>query len=231
MNSRISAGRAAGLWYLLLIVLGPLRLIYIPSKLIVHDNPALTASNIAAHETLFRLGMAGDVLAAVVLVMMTMAFWGLFEGVDRNLAWLVVIFGGVMPGLLYLVNVVNDAAALRLFLHDAAFMSAFDSAQQQAMGTLFLDLHRWLVSAAEILWGVWLFPLGALIWRSRYIPRFIGVWVALAGVCYVALSLAAFLAPGYEETIFKLSQPFTLGEIAVMVALLIKGPRGTVTNG
>jgi hypothetical protein len=231
MASRLSAGRAAGLWYLLLILLGPLRLIYIPSKLIVHDNPTATAANIQAHETLFRLGMAGDVCAAVVLVMMTMAFWRLFEGVDRNLAWLVVIFGGVMPGLLYLVNVVNDAAALRMFTHDAGFMAAFDVGQQQALGMMFLDLHRWLVSAAEILWGVWLFPLGVLIWRSRYIPRFIGVWIGLAGICYVALSLAAFVAPGYEDLIFKLSQPFTLGEMAVMVALLIKGPRGVPSNG
>src|SRR2546422_1364693 len=107
-------GRVAGLWYLALVVIGPLRLIYIPSKLFVHGNATATANNIAAHEWLFRFGIVADLVGAVILIFLVLAFYRLFKGVDQNLAVLVVIFGGVMPALIYFVGVVSDAAALMI---------------------------------------------------------------------------------------------------------------------
>ena len=94
----------AGFWYLLLIVIGPLRLIYIPSKLFVPGNATATVNNIAAHEWLFRFGIVGDLVCAVVLIFLVLAFYRLFKGVDRNLAALVVILGGVMPALINFVE-------------------------------------------------------------------------------------------------------------------------------
>src|SRR6059036_1961845 len=99
MSSARNPGRVVGYWYLLLVLLGPLRLIYIPNKLFVQGDAAATASNIAAHEWLFRFGMAADLVGAVVLVLMTLAFYRLFKGVDQRLAVQVVILGGVMPAL------------------------------------------------------------------------------------------------------------------------------------
>src|SRR5207253_676313 len=105
-------GRVVGFWYLLLVLGGPLRLIYIPNKLFVHDNAAATASNIAAHEWLFRFGMLSDLFGAVVLIFLVLAFYRLFKGVDQQLAVLLVIVGGVMPALINFANVVSDAGAL-----------------------------------------------------------------------------------------------------------------------
>src|SRR2546430_14001932 len=82
-------GRVAGLWYLLLVFLGPLRLIYIPNKLFVTGNATATANNIVAHEWLFRFGMVADLCGAVVLIYLTMAFYRLFKDVDQQLAVLV----------------------------------------------------------------------------------------------------------------------------------------------
>src|SRR5882672_6068497 len=104
MSSTRDPGRVAGIWYLLLVLIGPLRLIYIPTKLFVHGNAAATAENIAAHETLFRFGIVGDLVCGVILVLLGLAFYRLFKGVDRNLAVLVVIFGGVMPALIHFVG-------------------------------------------------------------------------------------------------------------------------------
>ena len=109
--SQRNPGRVAGLWYLLLVFLGPLRLIYIPNKLFVSGDATTTASNIAAHEWLFRFGIVADLLGAVVLIFLTLALYRLFSGVDRNLAVQVVIFGGVMPALIYFVGVVSDFGA------------------------------------------------------------------------------------------------------------------------
>jgi hypothetical protein len=215
-------GRVAGLWYLLLVFLGPLRLIYIPTKLFVTGNATATASNIAAHEMLFRLGIAADLLGAVVLIFMTLAFYRLFAGVDRNLAVLVVIFGGVMPALIYFVGVVSDFGTL-IMVRGADFLSVFDKPQRDALAELFLKLRDGQNTAAEMLWGVWLFPLGALVYRSRFMPRFLGVWLALGGGAYVALSLTGVLWPEYQSTVFTYSQPATFGEIALVLWLLIKG--------
>ena len=76
MRASDNPGRVAGFWYLLLVLIGPLRLIYIPNKLFVTGNAAATVNNIAAHEMLFRLGIAADLVGAVVLVLLTLAFYG-----------------------------------------------------------------------------------------------------------------------------------------------------------
>src|SRR5258708_32471818 len=112
MTSTRNPGRVAGLWYLLLCLIGPLRLMYIPSKLFVHGNPAATVNNIAAHQWPFRFGIIGDLLFAVILIFLTLAFYRLFKDVDQYLAVLVVIFGGIMPALINFVGVVSYARAL-----------------------------------------------------------------------------------------------------------------------
>jgi hypothetical protein len=224
MRALQNPGRVAGLWYLLLILLDPLRLIYIPNKLFVDDNAAATVNNIAAHETLFRLGVIADLAGAVVLVLLTLAFYRLFAGVDRRLAVQVVIFGGVMPALLYFVGVVCDLAAL-LVVRGAIFLSVFDKPQQDALVVLFLKLRGQENIAAETLWGVWLFPLAVLVYRSRFLPRFLGVWLALAGFFWVAQSATGVLWPQYQRQLFSISQPAVFAEIALTLWLLIRGAR------
>jgi hypothetical protein len=94
MSSTRNPGRVAGFLYLLLVVAAPLRLIYIPTKLFVHENATVTANNIAAHELLFRLGIVSDLFCGTILIFLVLALYRLFKGVDQNLAVLVVILGG-----------------------------------------------------------------------------------------------------------------------------------------
>ena len=224
MSSTGNPGRVAGLWYLLLIVIGPLRLIYIPTKLFVDGNATATVNNIAAHEWLFRFGIVSDLVCGVMLIFLVLAFYQLFKGVDQTLAVLVVIFGGVMPALIIFVGVVSDAAAL-MIVRGGDFLSPFDKPQRDALAMLFLNLRDHQNTAAEMLWGVWLFPLALLVYRSRFLPRFLGVWLAIGGVAYVMLSLTGELLPQYQEKVFTYSQPAFFGELAIMLWLVIKGAR------
>jgi hypothetical protein len=224
MSAIRNPGRVAGLWYLLLTALGPLRLVYIPTKLLVEGNAAATVNNIAAHERLFRFGIVADLAGGVVLIFLVMAFYRLFKGVDQNLAALVVIFGGVMPALLYFVGVACDLATL-MVMRGGDFLSAFDKPQRDALATLFLNLRDQQNTAASMLWGVWLFPLAVLVYRSRFLPRFLGVWLAINGFAYVMLSLTGVLWPQYQDKVFNYSQPALFGEIALMLWLLIRGAR------
>jgi len=224
MSLTRNPGRVAGFWYLLLCVIGPLRLVYIPSKLFVPGNATATVNNIAAHEWLFRFGIVGDLTCAVVLIFLMMAFYRLFKGVDQNLAVLVVIFGGVMPALIDFVGVVSDAGAL-MIARGADFLSVFDKPQRDALAMLFLHLRDHQNTAAEILWGVWLFPLAVLVYRSGFLPRFLGVWLVVNGFAYVIMSLTGVLLPHYQEKVFLYSQPALFGELAIMLWLVIKGAK------
>jgi len=229
MISIRNPGRVAGLWYLLLVLIGPVRLMYIPDKLFVHENAAATVDNIAAHEWLFRLGISVDLVGAVVLIFLVLALYRLFREVDRYLAVLVVILGGVMPSLLYFVNIVRDIAALTV-VKGAAFLSAFDKPQRDALVMLLLRMHDHQNTAAEILWGLWLLPLAVLVLRSRFMPRFVGVWLVINGVAYVILSFTGVLLPQYQGKVFAFSQPALLGEVAFMLWLVVRGARPPSTD-
>jgi hypothetical protein len=54
-------------------------------------------------------------------------------------------------------------------------------------------------------WGLWLFPLALLVYRSRFLPRFLGVWISLAGVAWIVLSLTAILLPQYQDRVYSCS--------------------------
>ena len=205
MSASRNPGRVAGLWYLLLCVVGPIRLIYIPTKLFVHGDASATANNIATHEWLFRVGILSDLVGAVVLIFLVMAFYRLFAGVDRNLAVLVIILGGVMPALINFVGVVSDAGAL-MAARGEAFLSAFDKPQRDALATLFLHLRNEQNTAAETLWGLWLIPLAVLVYRSRFLPRFLGVWLMINGIAYLIMSVSGVLEPQYQGKEFAIFQ-------------------------
>jgi Domain of unknown function (DUF4386) len=217
-------GRTAGIWYLLLILIGPLRLLYIPSKLIVDENAAATVNNIAAHQLLFRLGMVSELLDALMLIFLVLAFYRLFEKVDRHLSMLVVVLGGLMPAAMYLVNVTTDAGAL-MIVRGADFLSVFDKPQQDALALVLLRLHDHLFTATLLLAGAWLFPLGILVYRSRFLPRLVGVWLLIGGAAWLVMCFTGFLAPQYQDKEFALFQPAFLGEIALMLWLVIKGAK------
>jgi uncharacterized protein DUF4386 len=222
MGAFRNPGRVAGLYYLIIVVLGPLTLLYIPDKILVSGNAAATAANVAANEVLFRVGMLSDLVGGVVLVLLTLAFYRLFEGVDRNLAAMVVIFGGVMPALIDIIGVVPDFGVLYL-ARGADYLSAIAQPQRDSMALLLLTLGNRLNTAAEILWGVWLLPLAALVYRSRFMPRVLGIWLALGGIAYIVLCITGVMWPQYSGKVFAYAQPAFFGEVALMLWLLIVG--------
>lgn len=222
MHPTVKNARIAGALYVLLGIVGPLRLIYIPNKLFVAGNATATANNIAAHETLFRVGILSDLIGATIVIFVTLALYRLLKDVDQGLAVVMVILGSLMVTPIYFVNTINDAGAL-LFARGNDFLSVFDKAQRDAFAMVFLRLHHAGVLANEIFWGLWLFPLGLLIYRSRFLPRFLGVWLMLACFAYLALSFTGILIPQYEDKVFTFTQPLMLGEVATMLWLLIRG--------
>ncbi len=104
-------------------------------------------------------------------------------------------------------------------------MSVFDKPQRDALAMVFLRLHSFQINASLVLAGAWLFPLATLVYRSRFLPRFLGVWLAVGGFGWLILSFAAILAPEYQDKVFLIAQPAFFGEIALMLWLVIKGAK------
>ncbi len=223
MTSLSRNARIAGLLYLTLMT-APLRLIYIPSKLIVLSDASATAANIRAHETLFRLGILSDLFTATMSTFLMLALYRLFKDVDRTLAVLMVILGGLMVTPIYFLNTLNDAAALML-VRGPEFLAVFSGPQREAMALLFLRLHNHGVAVNEVFWGLWLVPFGLLVYKSRFLPRVLGVWLLLNACVYVTHSVTAVMWPQYAARLWNTLTPLTLGELAIMLWLIVMGAR------
>ena len=206
-----------------MVFTAPFSLIYVPSKLIVRGNAAATADNIMAHETMFRLAIFGDLIGQVIFICLAIALYRLLSSVNKTWAALMVAFVLVSAAVGFL-NTLNNIAAMILF-HGGEFLAAFDKPQRDALGMLFIRLHTQGIFIDEIFWGLWLFPFGLLVFRSGFMPRFIGVWLMINCFGYVALSVIALFFPAYYQAAFRYSQPVLFGELGVMLWLLIKGAK------
>ena len=224
MTSLSKNARVAGLLYVFFSVFGVVRLIYIPTTLIVHGNAAGTANNIATHEWLFRVGIVSQLLCAAGWIFVALALYRLFKAVDQGLAVLLVILGGLMPVPIFFVNAVNDAAAL-LFARGGGFLTVFDKPKRDAFTVLFLHLHHQGDLVNQIFWGLWLIPFGLLVYRSRFLPRILGVWLLAGCFGYLAVSLTGLLFPGYEDKVFTYAQPLITSEVGIMLWLVIMGAK------
>lgn len=224
MTSLSKKARVAGLLYILASVVGVVRLIYIPNALIVHGNATATANNIAAHESLFRLGIVSELLASALWIFVTLALYRLLKEVDQALAVLMVILGSLMQVPIFFFNTMNDAATL-LLVRGADFLSVLDKPQRDAFAMLFLNLHHHVNLANAIFWGLWLLPFGLLVYRSRFLPRFLGVWLIVGCFAYLAFSLTGLLFPEHEDKVFNIGQLFMQGEVVTMLWLVIMGAK------
>jgi hypothetical protein len=223
MSSTKNPGRFAGLLYVLFSMPGFFAMVYVPGKLIVHGNAAATANNIAASETLFRLGIAAQLICQVGFIFVALALYELLKGVNQRHASLWVILVVVAIPIAFL-NELNSIAAVVL-VRGADFLSVFEKPQRDALAMLFLNLHNEGIGVVEMLWGLAFFPLALLVYRSRFLPRFLGVWLAIDGPAYVILSLTTVLLPQYQDKVFTYGQPAFFGEVAFMLWLFIKGAK------
>jgi hypothetical protein len=223
MHPLKKTARIAGAVYLSMVFTAPFTLLYIPNKLVVRGDATATAHNIVAHETMFRLAIFGDLITDVIFICLGVALYRLLSGVSKSWAMLMFAFVIVSSGVAFL-DTLNNAAALILF-RGADFLNVFDKTQLNALGYLFIRLHDQGIFMNELFWGLWLFPFGLLVFRSGFMPRFIGVWLIINCFGYVVLCAIALFIPTYYGAAFKWAQPILFGELVVMLYLLIKGAK------
>lgn len=186
---------------------------FVASRLVVRGDSAATSNNIVASESLFRLGLVSSLIMMIAFLFYAMLLYTLLRPVNRTHAMIMV--GLVLASVpIYMLNQVNQFAALPL---------ASDQRYDQVK--LFLDLHRLGNLIAGIFFGLWLFPLGLLVFESGFFPRFLGILLMFGSLGYLVLFAREFFFPGPERTLW--SNPFLVvthvSELAMMLWLLIKG--------
>jgi hypothetical protein len=220
MDSPKRTARLAGLAYLLLGLANLLGFLCAP---LVQADPAMLARTIMASELRFRVALVSDLMAQVCSIFLVLLLYQLLKPVNRRHAALMALLVLVAIPVSFLLAL-NDVAA-QILLSEADSVSAFTKPQIEILASLFLKLHFHGVYAVEIYWGLWLLPFGLLVFRSGFLPRILGVLLAIGGFAYVAHSFVSLFLPGPRPAAYEIATMVGrgVGELPIMFWLLIKG--------
>ena len=220
LSPLFQARMAGGLWWLC-IVSGIVGFVA-GAPLIVANDAAATAANILAKESLFRLGFVADLISGVSYVGVTAFIYYVLKPVGRSLSLLGAFFGlaGVaIGGASWVIHL-----APLLSLHGDHYLTAFTTSQLQAMSLAALKLQMEVFPIGMVFFGIQCISIGYLVARSTFLPRMLGVLLAIGGTCYVIASFANFLAPSFGPHLMPFIMPVALiGEGSLSLWLLVKG--------
>lgn len=212
--------RLAGVLLLISFVAGGFGEWYVPTKLIVPADAAATAANFIASDFLFRLGFASYLIEAVCDVALSLILYVLLKPVHREIALLAVFFG--------LVSTAVFAVAGELFYFAPSFilrgddyLTAFSQDQVNSLALLSLKFSAYGGGLFMIFYGVASILRGYLIFRSGYLPKVLGVLLALGGLGFVTRNFALVLAPAFASDLFL--PPMIIAIVALGLWLLLKG--------
>jgi hypothetical protein len=211
--------RFAGVLFLLSIVAGAFGEAYVPSRIIVSGDAAATAKNITAFHFLFRMGFASYLVEAVCDVALALIFYVLLRPVQKNLALLAAFFGLVSTALFGVAELFYFAASM--FLGGAEYLKTFSPGQLNTLALLSLRMYAVAGVIFMVFYGIACLIRGYLIIRSGYLPKALGVLLALAGLGFITKNFALVLAPAYASDILLL--PMFLAAVSLTGWLLVKG--------
>jgi uncharacterized protein DUF4386 len=213
--------RIAGGFYLINILTGVFAILFVRSAVLVPGDAAATAANILAHEMRFRLGFAAEIVTCLTNIPLAVIFYNLFKIVNKNLALADVCFtlvGTAIEG----VMLVNHFAPL-ILLTGGGSLSAYTPQQLQAQGYLSLQMMDVGLAIALVFFGFDCLVVGYLILRSTFVPRIIGILLAIEGLGYLINSFTQFIAPALQARIFPYFMATAIGEISLTLWLIVFG--------
>jgi hypothetical protein len=214
--------RIAGALYLICIACGFFAEMVVRSKLIIYSDPSATARNILESPALYRLGFFADVTAMILGVLTSVIFYLLFKVVSRGLALTVLVLDVIS-------NTVSICGAVLLYapliiLPGGGAVTALSPAEQQGLALLSIKLYESAYSMNLAVFSGSCLLTGYLIFRSTFLPRTLGVLLAIAGACYLINSFVNFMPPGFGDFLFPwILLPVILGEGLLALWLLIAG--------
>ncbi|APV49428.1 hypothetical protein BWI17_06875 [Betaproteobacteria bacterium GR16-43] len=222
IKSPRTLARIGGALYLAIILLGIFCEMYVRGSIVVAGDAAATAANLRSMETLWRAGIAAELVLLVCAIPLTWILFLLLRPVQRDLALLALLFSVVT--LSVEATTALDLLAALSPLGKAAYLGAFEPAQLHALAGLALKAHSHSFGVTLVFFGVECVIVGHLIFRSGFLPRTIGVLMQVAGASYLVNSFAIVLAPTLADVTFAaMVVPVLAGEGSLCLWLLLKG--------
>lgn len=215
--------RIAGALYLIIIVTAMFSEMVVRERLVFYGDAAATATNILAHEALYRYGGVAMLVAVVCDTAVALIFYQLFKPVGRGLALLATFFR-LMPVAILAVNLLNHFAPLVL-LKGAPAPPSIRAEHLQSLALASLNLYAYGFKVAMVFFGFNCLLLGYLIFKSLFLPRILGVLMAVAGVCYLTWSFASLLSPALGDRLFAayILVPCFIAELSLALWLVAVG--------
>jgi len=220
MKSIQKTARIAGILTLLIVVFAPFSMIYVPTTLVVPGDATTTANNIMASDGLFRLGMASDSIVFLIEIVLTVLLYVLLKPVNKTLS-LVAAFSRLAMTVIQGINLLNHFFVL-LLLGGASYLKVFAPDQLHALVMMFLNAHETVVFIWGLFFSLHLFVFGYLVYKSGYLPKFLGILLLIVAFCYLIQDFGNILFPQYKALFTSIGSLAFL-EIAFPLWLLIKG--------
>lgn len=221
-TSPLVYARIGGVLYLITIVLGAAGQVFVRGRIVVPGDAIATAANLASMGSLWRWGVAAELVVGICTIALTLTLYVLLRPVNRDLALLATFFSLV-------ASAVETAYALQLVaallpLGNAAYLKAFTPEQLDAMATLAIRTHANGFGIALLIFGCFFPVAGYLLFKSGYFPKAIGILYLIPGLSYLTSSFALIVAPTFAERFyFVMAGPALIGEAALCLWLLVKG--------
>ena len=202
--------RIGGILYLIIILLGIVQETVVRESVVVQGNTAATARNLGSMESLWRAGIASEFVLLSCAVGLALVLFILLRPVNREIALVAIFF-----------NLVSIAIEGVVALYLVAALVGADGGASQALA---IEMHSYGFAAALIFFGIECVILGYLILKSWFLPKPLGVLMAIAGACYLVNSYAMMLAPDFADRLVPMILiPAFIGEASLAVWLVLKG--------
>ncbi|KXH79115.1 DUF4386 domain-containing protein [Chryseobacterium kwangjuense] len=223
MTTENKTARLAGLLYLIVVLTGLFSLMYVPSKLIVWEDPALTFQQISHSSQLFRLSIAGSMICYISFTLLPLVLYRLLKEVNGTYAKLMVILALISVPISFL-NLQTKFSVLTI-VEGAGYLKAFNSEQLQSHVMFLLNSYNKGILIVQIFWGLWLFPFGYLVYKSGFLPKILGIFLMLGCLGYILNVLGRTIIPDFSDYAISayITLPASIGEIGTCLWLLIAG--------
>jgi len=218
MNSINKTARTAGFLYFIYVVTAIIADLF---GHFVFADASATVHNMIAHESLFRIGFVISLFSYVFFLLAAWALYVLLKPVNQNLALLFLLLN--LGGFAILVySHLNLLSSLTL-LSGADYLKVFQPDQLQAQAMLFINLYKNGSSIAQIPFGVWLLPLGYLVYKSGFLPKILGIFLLADFLAQLIYVFQRFLLPGYTVISYPCLVVSIIAEVSLTLWLLVKG--------
>lgn len=215
MSPKLTA-RIAGVFYLLEMLTGAFAIMYVGGRLFVSGDSTATATNILAHQSLVELGFAANLVQFACYITVTGFLYFLLKPVNRNISLLAAFFS-LVGCTIGAMSCLFEIAPISI-LGGSQYLNVFKMEQLQTLALMFIKLYAQCFNISFVFFGFYCLLIGYLIFRSTFLPRILGVGMAIAGLGWLT-----FLLPMLSHALSPYILCSGLGELLLVLWLIAVG--------